>query len=385
LNSQNSHKIRVDIFIALIFFISISLAETLAFKDRCLWVVRYSLASKSSIDEMIEFAIEHNFNQIFVQVRGRGDCLYKSSWVPRSEILKTENFDPLDYVLKKAHKHQLKVHAWVNVYMLWSAKESPKDEQHLFNRNPEWLDAVEGESQKYILSDIRSPLDASGKEGFYLAPHHPSVNPYLLAVMKDLLNNYEVDGIHLDYVRFKNEYHGYNFGGIEKLNTTINTEKYEFPKMNPRSSSKQNLRDEFLLNSITEFVLKLKSFIKNNHKNVVLSAAVKPNLEHSSQRYFQEWDMWLSGGIIDWVLVMNYHPLFDEFVNNINLIKEYISEDEMDKIIMGVALYNQTEDVAVKKINYSYDVGFSGIALFSYNAITEQINKLSSVLSLFAK
>ena len=82
---------------------------------------------------------------------------------------------------------------------------------------------------------------------------------------------------------------------------------------------------------------------------------------------------------------MNYHPLFDEFVNNINLIKEYISEDEMDKIIMGVALYNQTEDVAVKKINYSYDVGFSGIALFSYNAITEQINKLSSVLSLFAK
>jgi len=334
---------------------------------------------------MIEFAVEHNFNHIFVQVRGRGDCLYQSSWVPRSEILKTDNFDPLEYVLKKAQKYHLKVHAWVNVYMLWSAKQNPVDEHHLFNRNPVWVDAVEEESQKYMLTDIRLPSDASGKEGFYLAPHHPSVNPHLLAVMKELLNNYKLDGLHLDYVRIKNQFHGYNFDGIEQLNNSMNSEKYELSYTNTHSRSDEKLREEFLLNSITEFVLKLKSFMNNHHKNVVLSAAVKPNLKFSSQRYFQEWDMWLSGGIIDWVLVMNYHPLFDEYVNNINLIKEYISGDKMDKVIMGVALYNQTQDIAVKKISYSYDVGFTGIALFSYNAITEQINKLNSVLSLFGK
>jgi uncharacterized lipoprotein YddW (UPF0748 family) len=98
--------------------------------------------------------------------------------------------------------------------------------------------------------------------------------------------------------------------------------------------------------------------------------------------YFQEWDMWLSGGLVDWVLVMNYGPNFQTFVDNITSIENQISKSEFSKIIMGVALYNQTPENAVKKIQYSYNAGFKGIALFSYNVITEHINKMKPVLSI---
>ena len=84
-------------------------------------------------------------------MRGRGDSLYRSSWIPQNEVLIGDEFDPLEYVIQEGHKLQLNIHAWVNVYMLWSAEQLPLSEQHLFNRHPDWLDAVKEESNKYFL------------------------------------------------------------------------------------------------------------------------------------------------------------------------------------------------------------------------------------------
>lgn len=372
-------------------FISNSLSENIHFKDRCLWVVRYSLDSKSSIDKMLGFAVQHNFNHIFVQVRGRGDSLYRSSWIPRSEVLSDDYFDPLEYVIKEGHRLKLNIHAWVNVYMLWSAENHPDNEHHLFNRHPDWLDAVEEESQKYLYTHKRSHTDASGKEGFYLAPHHPGVNPYLLAVFKELLNHYELDGLHLDYVRFKNESHGYNPIGIEQFRNYFDSENGVNAGDNKTRTNKNSYneyliqREEFLCQSVTELVLKLRSFINNSNKEMIFSAAVKPNIEKAKQLYFQEWDIWLSSGLMDWVLVMNYDPSFQTFMNNISTFEDRLTQSNFSNIIMGVALYNQSPDVAKKKLKYSYNAGFTGIALFSYDVMKEQINKMKPVLSLFSE
>ena len=126
------------------------------------------------------------------------------------------------------------------------------------------------------------------------------------------------------------------------------------------------------------------SFIKNSNREITLYAAVEPNIEMAKILYFQEWDMWLSGGVIDWVLVMNYSSNFQIFVDNISVIEEQMSKNEINKIVMGVALYNQTPENALKKIKYSYDAGFRGIALFSYNIITEHINMMKPILSINA-
>lgn len=385
-------KIRVDIIITLIFFIFISnvFGEKPYFQNRCLWVVRYTLTSKTSIDEMLQFAVQYNFNHIFVQVRGRGDSLYRSFWVPRSEILKDDAFDPLEYVIQEGHKLQLNIHVWVNVYMLWSAEKNPVDEHHLFNRHPDWVDAVKEESDKYLNTDERLATDDSGQEGFYLAPNHPRVNPYLLAVFKELVNNYNLDGVHLDYVRYKNEFHGYNPFGKEQFRSEYKSQNNFHSEVSQNILNKEwdsdylMKREESLLHSITELVLKLNSFIKKSNREITLSAAVKPNIEMAKMLYFQEWDMWLSGGLIDWVLVMNYSSNFQIFVDNISVIEKQMSKNEINKIVMGVALYNQTPENALKKIKYSYDAGFRGIALFSYNIITEHINMMKPILSINA-
>ena len=85
------------------------------FDERCLWVVRNTMTSEQAIDEMIEFADENGFNNLLVQVRGRGDAYYRSQLVPRSALLLDPFFDPLAYIIDRAHAKGLNVHAWVNV------------------------------------------------------------------------------------------------------------------------------------------------------------------------------------------------------------------------------------------------------------------------------
>ena len=94
---------------------------------QCLWVVRDALKSEKSINELINFASEKKINDLFVQVRGRGDALYNSQIIPRSQLLPDNDFDPLLYLLKNIKDKGIKVHAWVNVYLLWSSKTLPSD------------------------------------------------------------------------------------------------------------------------------------------------------------------------------------------------------------------------------------------------------------------
>ena len=116
--------------------------------DRYLWVIRDVLESKRSIDDMVNFAIEKNINHLFVQVRGRGDSFYESQFISRSQILTEGEFDPLAYLLNAANGKGINIHAWVNVYFLWSSKSLPNDERHIYicssngwilQKNGQWM------------------------------------------------------------------------------------------------------------------------------------------------------------------------------------------------------------------------------------------------------
>ena len=76
--------------------------------------------------------------------------------------------------------------------------------------------------------------------------------------------------------------------------------------------------------------------------------------------------MWLSGRYIDWAVPMNYASNIDNFDRNIQIIKDNIPEQYMERIIMGIAVYNQKPRSAGQKIYYTGKSNFGGISIFSY-------------------
>ena len=341
--------------------------------DRYLWVIRDVLKSKKSIDDMVNFAIEKNINHLFVQVRGRGDSFYESQFTSRSQILSESEFDPLAYLLDTANGKGINIHAWVNVYFLWSSKSLPKDERHILHMQQQWLDTTE-EWPVDVGKQLEMVAVNNYSEGLFLSPNHPDVNEYLIKVFRELITNYDIDGLHLDYIRYQDAEYGRNPYAIAQFKSESGNDPGPwFLEMerstiaSPRLIANMKRWNNFKRKSVTSLVKDTRALVDEVRPDCIISAAVKPNLYVARERYFQEWNVWLAAGYLDWVVPMNYSSKKREFARNIDVINDNFPKKYREKIIMGIALYNQTPSEASEKIKFSRLRQFPRISLFSYN------------------
>ncbi|MBT3617205.1 MAG: family 10 glycosylhydrolase [Candidatus Marinimicrobia bacterium] len=359
--------------VALLFLYNNLNAEVSLFQHRYLWIVRDAMTSEKKISAAVKYADQNGFNHILVQVRGRGDAYYKSGIVPKSIFIEESEFDPLADILLKAKLRGIKVHAWVNTYLIWSKNKIPTQRTHLLFKNSDWLDS-NGKGSISFPNDIKQYKPENGDEGFYLAPHHPEVNKYLLSVFRELVAKYDLDGIHLDYVRFQNSSYGRNQtamsvflkkGGIDPGKSLSD--------LAPDYSERQALAEwsDYRRQAITKFVRDVSKMIKVIRPTCQLSAAVKPNLYQARNVFLQEWDVWLAAGYLDWAMPMNYTPDLRTFADNVNIIYDHLPARYREKIIMGIGTYNQSPLDAADKVTYTSITRFRGISLFSYNSLNK--------------
>ncbi|MEL7122839.1 MAG: family 10 glycosylhydrolase [Bacteroidota bacterium] len=148
---------------------------------------RDPIAIKLQWDELLKEIKKKGFNAIFFQVRPSGDAFYTSAFAPWSRFLTGEegsapfdNFDPLKYFIESAHDQNVELHAWLNPFRAAINNDSTTvhDQSHILIQKPEWC-------YQY------------GKRA-YLDPGLPEVRRFLLQSINELVENYELDGIHFD-------------------------------------------------------------------------------------------------------------------------------------------------------------------------------------------
>jgi uncharacterized lipoprotein YddW (UPF0748 family) len=378
---KNIHR-RATVTVALLFSILLgSIPGRGEFEDRYLWVVRNTLTNQVSIDQMIQFATLNRFNHILVQVRGRGDAYYTSEFVPKSHLIQNKSFDPLAYLIPKAKENGIKVHAWVNTYLLWSSRVKPVQKNHLLYTNPEWLDQ-KNRGELNISRELKKLNGGkNGNEGFYLSPNNPRVNPYLISVFKELIENYDLDGLHLDYIRYHDSEYGQNPGAIAQYRKENGLKVLQLSTSapDPMTVVKAGQWNDSRRKAVTELVRETKSLIDVIRSNLILSAAVKPNLYQARDRYYQEWDVWLAAGYLDKAVVMNYTKNLKDFAANIDIMYDNLPTKYRKKIVMGIATYNQPARQVVDKVKYTRVTRFKGISFFSYNVMVQNPRYFKSI------
>ena len=343
---------------------------------KAFWVIRDRLTTKQSVREVVETAKKHGFNHIFAQVRGRGDAYYNSEIVVRSPFVKGRNFDPLRVLINQAHKENIKVHAWVNVYLLWSSEKKPVSENHLLNQHPEWTARAYGDV--IDAKKNRRQFKLQGSEGVYLSPGHPQVKKYLLAVFGELIDEYEIDGLHLDYVRYPGPEYGFNRAAMNSFRdeTGVDPELFiesgaEISEVMGKASVEAFERQwkNFKLRSISNLVIALKERIKASGKPILLTAAVKPNPVSAREQNYQNWVRWVMSGTLDYAVPMNYNADLTQFMNNLESILTLVPAD---KLIMGIGAFNQNHFDVESKIYKSKSRGIEDFIFFSYNEILKE-------------
>ncbi|NTV90553.1 MAG: family 10 glycosylhydrolase, partial [Clostridiales bacterium] len=150
-------------------------------------------ALKNDALEILDYAADTGFNAIFLQVRPASDAIYKSAIYPWSKYLTgtqgqapDNGFDPLQFWVTEAHKRGIELHAWINPYRI-TKKTSSEPAQSLSSLSPS-NPAVKNPSWVVKYSD----------GNLYFNPGIPGVTKLIVDSVNELLNNYAIDGIHMD-------------------------------------------------------------------------------------------------------------------------------------------------------------------------------------------
>lgn len=144
-------------------------------------------AQKNEMVKYLDVLQKNNFNAIYFQVRTMSDAFYKSSYEPWSSYLtgtrgKDPGWDPLAFVVEECHKRGMECHAWVNPYR--------------FSTGSNWSTAQDQalKSAGMLLAYTKS----DGKTTTILNPGLESVRKRIVDVCKEIINNYDVDGLVFD-------------------------------------------------------------------------------------------------------------------------------------------------------------------------------------------
>lgn len=358
---------------------------------RGLWVVRDTLTTPEKIKEAVQHAKASNFNTLIVQVRGRGDAFYHSRWEPRADELKdtSEGFDPLALVIQEAHAVGLTVHAWMNVSYISNLDPLPTAPNHIVNQHPEWLMVHRGVAARLLRMDPRDPQylqllvkqisqDRSEIEGLYVSLAMPEVKEHIYNVAMDILEHYDIDGLHLDYIRHASPAFDYNrvtlarftaeldktltSGERRLLSSVATTDPLIYTTVFPDRWA------QFRRDQVTEVVERIYHGIKARKPHVLLTAAVFADDENASNARFQDWKLWLDRGILDGICPMAYTSDTETFKRQ---IEKALSYSMGHQIWAGIGAYQINVESAIEKIELARRIGVEGEVLFSYGAMVK--------------
>ncbi len=239
---------------------------------------------KEELVEILDKLKEANFNTVLFQARTRGDVLYKSDIEPYNSILtgksgKDPGYDPLAFAIEECHKRGMECHAWMVTIPLGGRKHvASLGKQSVTRRQPK----------------ICVPY----KREYFLNPGNPKTKEYLMSLVKEVVERYDVDGVHFDYLRYPER--AFRF-----------PDSYDYRKYGNGRSLDQWRRDNIteILRYIYKGVKQLKPWVKVSTCPV---GKYRDTSRYSSKGWnafhvvHQDVQGWLGEGIQDQIYPMMY-------------------------------------------------------------------------------
>lgn len=324
---------------------------------RAIWVTRWDYTKPEDVAAIMRNCRNAGFNTVMFQARGCASTMYPSRLEPWAEELngKDPGYDPLALACSEAHRNGLEIHAWVNVVPGWFGKKPPKNSNHIFYRKPEWF--------FHDAWGRRQPM------GWYssLNPCLPEVRAYLTDVMRDLVKRYPIDGLHMDYIRFPNDFHdGYlAMGGVPDYPRdarTLALFRRDTGKTPDAAPAEWNA---WRTAQVNRLVAEIHAATQRIKPRLQLTAAVNAT-DKGLKEHFQDCRFWLARGWVDAVFPMNYAAQGAEFSQRLAAW-----QGRPGAVVMGVMADKREADLLAGQVRQSQSA-VGQVCVFAYNSLFER-------------
>lgn len=300
-------------------------------------------------------------NTVLLQTRVRGSVIYPSAIEPWDVCLTGKHnghpgYDPLDFAVKEAHRRGMELHAWVVSVPAFKMEVARKmGKKCLLSTHPGLLKKHEGM--------------------YYLDPSMPESATYLASICREIARNYDVDGIHLDYIRYPD-----------------NARKFPDALSYSRTGRGQS-KDEWRRSNINRMVQAVHDAVREEKPWVKLSSSPVGKYRDTRRQSSRGWNAydavsqdakrWLREGWQDMLFPMMYftdehfYPFADDW-----------KEDTGNKpVVPGLGIYflspaekNWPLQTVSAQLNVVRAEGLGGQAFFRSRFLTDDVKGLYTLL-----
>ena len=294
------------------------------------WPSKRGLTSAQQKEEFMQIINDfeaNSINAVIGQVRASSDAFYKSEFSPWSEWLTgtqgkapDNDFDPLAFMVEECHKRNMEFHAWFNPFRAVShIRFSSVADDHITKRKPEWFFQY-GNS-------------------VYYNPGIPEVRKYICDIVKEVVQNYDIDGVHFD-----DYFYPYSIEG-----ESIPDEK-EFQKYARGCDDIHNWRRDninLLIQEVNQTIKKEKAYVKfgvsplaiwRNKKQDPMGSYTNSG-QTSFDNLYCDTKLWIEQNWVDYMAPQLYWSTSNQFANFNHLINWWTAHEIERHLYVGHAIY----------------------------------------------
>ena len=288
-------------------------------------------------------------NMILPNMAWAGVAHYNSSVLPQSNKFKQYG-DQIAQCVEAAHKHNMEVHVWK---ITWNLEGAPK----------EFVEKMQKER--------RTQVSDKGETINWLCPSHPENVKLELNAIMEIVRNYDVDGIHLDYIRYPGSRACFCQECKKRFTLATRQVIKDFPaSVLPKSGEHGQAYIDWRAQQITRLVRLIHKRAKAIKPDIKISTAVFGGYPSCVTSIGQDWIAWAKAGYVDFVCPMNYTEDAKYFTD---LLENQLARMPKDVAIypgIGATASNSllTSDAVVGQIHLARFLGASGWTIFDYSA-----------------
>ena len=349
--------------------------ESHAVENRAVWY-RSNEKSDAEVEATVKRLAAMNVNAVYIET------WYNSQTIGMTDIeLISHNtgvhgdYDVLEGFIRIGHEYGLEIHAWVENFFVGTTAQS-EDTLAAKSKDLGWR-----------------CVDKNGTDNFpneygnfvFLNPYKRECRDLILEIYRELLENYDLDGLHLDYIRFSEPQRsdttidfGYNEDIIAGFQAAYDTDVD--PHTLARGSEMWVNWCKFREDIINSFVKEVYDLVREINPEIWLSAACYPAFETVHQYNFQNFRNWVANGWMDEIFSMSYSIDLAYPIENASAFVRAIGDDAFYSA--GLSAFSTTEcDILLGQTDGCFRAGSNGVNFFSWGSLYSHSEGYEEALS----
>ena len=319
------------------------------FVMRAAWI-RPGENTAEAVEKSVQALYDLGINTIFLETIYNGYAIYPIEHACVTQWTRYEGFDVLQAYIDACHKRGMQLHCWMESFFV--GMEDSGNGGPVVAAHPDWL-----------LCDKQGNNweDTMYGKMYFLNPAKQECRDFLVDLFMDIVNNYDVDGMQLDYVRYpeKTELRDYGFDS-----ETIAAFMVETGNPDPTNHAMGPVAEAFVQykrDQVTKFVQQFVFSAKKAKPEITISFSVAPDFDYGESNYMQSVRLWMQ---------MKYGQLLVPMCYDENAVASQIASSvaaaggDKSKVLIGLSAQSRFSEESMLSQIEAVRKGGCGIAFF---------------------